>query len=47
MDRGARWAAVYGVTKTRTELSNEPFHLYMCVIHSSERGILSPEFCAG
>ena len=47
MDREAMWAAVHGVTKTRTELSNELFHLHMCVIHSSDRGILSPEFCAG
>ena len=36
MDRGAWWAAVHGVTQSRTQLSNFTF---TCLFHALEEGM--------
>ena len=40
MDRGARWATVHGVTKSRTRLSNFTYLLAYCVSVSGSLGIV-------
>ena len=45
MDRGAWWAAVHGVTKSRTQLSNFPFTFHF---HALEKEMeTTPVFLPG